>query len=251
MKQEVGTGKKSLHPLVFFLSRLLALAGHDLIVGRVIRVGAKEILKGFGIIGGAEDLPGIFKAIAKAKEWMIEILGHEHNPIAKIKAAFLEIDICYFGGQFGMAYWEVAIGQLTAHNIFQGFIFIVNGCINFNLCPGNINWGKKEKPHNVVPMGVGQVNLSSDRAFWEITGHHVVAEFSNAGTGINNNEPVRGLKTQTKANSISAVFYCLRARAGDRPSCPHNFSFIGLPFLAYLDKNLGPFYLVHYLFIET
>jgi hypothetical protein len=121
---------------------------------------------------------------------MIEILGLEYDTVAKIKAAFLEINVFNFRGKLCLADRKVTICQLPAHNIFKRVIFIGNRPVDLKFRPGNVNWREKGESHNVVPMGMGQKNLRPYRTFGKVMGHHVVAQLSNAGAGINNNKPV-------------------------------------------------------------
>jgi hypothetical protein len=49
---------------------------------------------------------------------------------------------------------------------------------------------EKGKTDDVIPMGMGYEYLGFNRSFWEIILRQVVSQCTDAGSGINDNEPV-------------------------------------------------------------
>ena len=77
----------------------------------------------------------------------------------------------------------------------------------------------------MIPMGVGKKDLGIDRPVREMVGHQIVTEFPETGPGVYDDQPVQGLKSQGDTGRISAVFYRVWARTGDRtPYSPKLYS---------------------------
>jgi hypothetical protein len=73
--------------------------------------------------------------------------------------------------------------------------------------PLHIDGGEKGKPHDVIPVGMGQKDIGADRSLLEVVGHHEIAQLPETGTGIDNDAAVEFGEVQLYARGVSAIFH--------------------------------------------
>ena len=221
--QKVRPGKKLLQNAVLFLGHQLALGGHAFVIGRVFWVRAENIVERLGVIGGADRLSSIGKAVAQTEDGMVQVFCRDGDPVAQIELPFLEVEIFNPGSQLCLANRKIPVGQLAAHDLFQGVALETYRAVDADGAARHINGGEEGKAHDVIPVGMGQKDVRGDRALLEIIGHHEIAQLSNAGTGVDDDEPIDFRETQLDTGGIPAIFHGLWSGTGNGAPNPPEF----------------------------
>jgi hypothetical protein len=65
-------------------------------------------------------------------------------------------------------------------------------------------------------MGVGQKNIGIQTTFVAVPGAEAVSQFTDAGSGVENYQPVLIRQAQFETERVSAIFHGIWSRAGDR-----------------------------------
>ena len=118
-------------------------------------------------------------------------------------------------GQFTHVDREITVFHLSANHGLERFVLIGDRPENFDGCPGNVHGHKKGKSHDMVPVGMRQIDLCGNRAPGQVVDQHGVGQIADSGAGVNDHMTIHFGETEFDTGGITSVFHCFRPRTGN------------------------------------